>query len=69
MTNPSIIMADEPTGNLDSATGGAILNMMSDLHDKGLSIIMVTHDERVADRCQRIVRLRDGEIEYDQEKR
>jgi putative ABC transport system ATP-binding protein len=65
VTDPSIIMADEPTGNLDSKTGQAILDLISDLHDRGLTIIMVTHDERVAERCQRIVFLRDGEIESD----
>ncbi len=66
VTNPAIIMADEPTGNLDSKTGEAILSLISDLHDQGMTIVMVTHDERVADRCQRIIRLRDGEIETDE---
>ena len=65
VTNPSIIMADEPTGNLDSKTGVAILDLISDLHLAGMTIIMVTHDERVAERCERIVRLRDGEVESD----
>jgi putative ABC transport system ATP-binding protein len=65
VTNPSIIMADEPTGNLDSKTGQAILDLISDLHDQGMTIIMVTHDSRVAKRCQRIVFLRDGEVESD----
>src|SRR4030095_8963299 len=63
VTEPSIIMADEPTGNLDSKTGVAILELISDLHKIGMTIIMVTHDERVAVRCERIVRLRDGEVE------
>jgi putative ABC transport system ATP-binding protein len=58
-------MADEPTGNLDSRTGESILQLITDLHQAGMTIIMVTHDERVADRCQRIVRLRDGEVESD----
>ncbi|HRP63351.1 MAG TPA: ABC transporter ATP-binding protein [Phycisphaerales bacterium] len=65
VNDPSIIMADEPTGNLDSKTGEAILALIDDLHASGMTIIMVTHDERVAERCQRIVRLRDGEIESD----
>jgi putative ABC transport system ATP-binding protein len=65
VTEPSIIMADEPTGNLDSKTGVAILDLISQLHRSGMTIIMVTHDERVAERCERIVRLRDGEIESD----
>jgi putative ABC transport system ATP-binding protein len=65
VTDPAIIMADEPTGNLDSRTGESILQLITDLHQAGMTIIMVTHDERVADRCQRIVRLRDGEVESD----
>jgi putative ABC transport system ATP-binding protein len=65
VTEPSIIMADEPTGNLDSKTGVAILDLISQLHRSGMTVIMVTHDERVAERCERIVRLRDGEIESD----
>jgi putative ABC transport system ATP-binding protein len=65
VTEPSIIMADEPTGNLDSKTGVAILDLITDLHRAGMTIIMVTHDERVAERCERIVRLRDGEVESD----
>lgn len=68
VTDPSIIMADEPTGNLDSRTGEAILQLITDLHEAGMTIIMVTHDERVADRCERIIRLRDGEIESDVKK-
>ena len=63
--SPSIIMADEPTGNLDSSTGTAILDLLGELHAEGMTIIMVTHDDDVADRCQRIVRLRDGAIESD----
>lgn len=62
---PSILMADEPTGNLDSKTGTQILELIGALHASGLTIIMVTHDDRIADRCQRIVRLRDGLVESD----
>ena len=58
-------MADEPTGNLDSKTGVAILSLLDDLHRAGMTIVMVTHDERVADRCERLVRLADGEVEQD----
>jgi len=65
VTNPSVILADEPTGNLDSKTGVAILNLIDELHQQGLTIIMVTHDDRIAERCQRIIRLRDGLIESD----
>ena len=66
VNQPSILLADEPTGNLDSKTGNAILNMFDDLHAEGLTIIMVTHDESVADRCQRVVRLKDGQIDRDE---
>ena len=59
-------MADEPTGNLDSATGTAILKLFDELHDHGLTIIMVTHDDSVAKRCQRVVRLKDGDIDSDE---
>lgn len=65
ITEPVVLMADEPTGNLDSATGQAILAVFDDLHAKGMTILMVTHDERIAERCQRVVRLRDGRIESD----
>lgn len=65
VTNPIILMADEPTGNLDSKTGESILELIDELHAAGLTVIMVTHDVSVADRCQRIVRLHDGEIASD----
>ncbi|MDX2017703.1 MAG: ABC transporter ATP-binding protein [Planctomycetota bacterium] len=65
VTRPVILMADEPTGNLDSSTGKAILRVFQDLHDRGLTIIMVTHDDSVSRRCQRIVRLKDGLLEFD----
>ena len=53
-------MADEPTGNLDSATGESILVIIDQLHAAGLTIVLVTHDDRVAERSQRIIRLSDG---------
>ena len=62
---PVVLMADEPTGNLDSTTGEAILRVFDELHAIGMTIIMVTHDDSVAERCERVVRLRDGEIESD----
>ena len=62
---PAILMADEPTGNLDSATGQAILEVFEELHARGLTLIMVTHDDRIAQRCQRVVRLSDGLLESD----
>ena len=66
VTNPAILMADEPTGNLDTATGDAILDIFDQLHAEGLTIIMVTHDPKVADRCQRIVVLEDGNLASDE---
>ncbi|MEE2972367.1 MAG: ABC transporter ATP-binding protein [Planctomycetota bacterium] len=65
VTNPAILMADEPTGNLDSQTGQAILSLFDELHRAGLTVIMVTHDDSIANRCERVVRLTDGEISSD----
>ena len=65
VTQPVILMADEPTGNLDSSTGEAILSVIEDLHDRGMTIIMVTHDDRISQRCERIFRLKDGMVESD----
>jgi len=66
VTDPVILMADEPTGNLDSKTGQAILGLFEELHARGMTIIMVTHDDDIAEHCLRIVRLRDGEVESDE---
>ncbi|MFG0241716.1 MAG: ABC transporter ATP-binding protein [Phycisphaerales bacterium JB054] len=66
VTNPVILMADEPTGNLDSKTGEAILQLFEKLHSEGMTILMITHDDEVSERCERIVRLRDGLIERDE---
>lgn len=63
--DPAVLMADEPTGNLDSATGAAVLELFEELHAQGKTIIMVTHDPGIGARCQRVVRLRDGVIESD----
>ncbi len=65
VTDPSVLMADEPTGNLDSATGESILQLIEELHGRGMTIVMVTHDDRISKRCQRIVRLKDGMLETD----
>jgi len=65
VNEPSIIMADEPTGNLDSKTSDSILHLFDNLHDAGMTIIMVTHDDEMADHCERIIRLHDGEIQSD----
>ncbi|MHC4294341.1 MAG: ABC transporter ATP-binding protein [Planctomycetota bacterium] len=63
--NPRILLADEPTGNLDSRTSEGILNLFAQLHGEGQTIIMVTHESYVASRATRIVRMRDGHIHSD----
>jgi putative ABC transport system ATP-binding protein len=63
--NPSIILADEPTGNLDSRTGDEIMRMFDDLHAAGQTIILVTHEDHIAQHALRTIRLRDGHIESD----
>ena len=65
VTRPSIILADEPTGNLDSKTGVEIMNLFEQLYTQGNTLIVVTHEEDVAQHARRIVRLRDGLIESD----
>ena len=65
VNNPSIILADEPTGNLDSKTSYDIMDLFQDLHDRGNTIIMVTHEDDIAHYAHRIIRLRDGLVETD----
>ncbi|MGE0771261.1 MAG: ABC transporter ATP-binding protein [Cyclobacteriaceae bacterium] len=65
VNRPSIILADEPTGNLDSKTSYDIMNLFQELHDKGNTIIMVTHEDDIAHYAHRIVRLKDGLVEWD----
>jgi putative ABC transport system ATP-binding protein len=65
VNNPSIILADEPTGNLDTKTSYDIMSLFQELHDKGNTIIMVTHEDDIAHYAHRIVRLRDGLVEWD----
>ena len=64
---PALLLADEPTGNLDTQTGEEILNLFADLHREGQTIVIVTHEPEVAARCHRIVRIRDGRVESDLE--
>lgn len=66
VNNPSIMLADEPTGNLDSKTGEEIMILFEDIHQKGNTIILVTHEEYIAEHAHRIVRLLDGMIESDE---
>ena len=66
VNKPSLILADEPTGNLDSKTGEEIIEIMQKLHEQGNTIILVTHEEYIAKRTNRIIRLRDGVIENDE---
>ena len=62
ITNPPIILADEPTGNLDSKAGKEVMQIFKDLHEKGNTIILITHDSDVAKQASRVVRIQDGKI-------
>ncbi|MCH8326044.1 MAG: ABC transporter ATP-binding protein [Bacteroidetes bacterium] len=66
VSEPSIMLADEPTGNLDSKTGEGIMTLFNELHEKGNTIILVTHEAYIADHAVRIIRLKDGFIESDE---
>lgn len=68
VSSPTFLLADEPTGNLDSATGQNILELFDELHDQGLTIIVVTHDDHVATRCGRVIRLLDGRVDKDEQR-
>jgi putative ABC transport system ATP-binding protein len=65
VNEPSLILADEPTGNLDTKTGLEILGLFHEMHARGETIVIVTHDPRIAEQCQRLVRIVDGRIEDD----
>lgn len=67
VTNPAIILADEPTGNLDTKTGDEIMELFNNLWQSGNTIILVTHEEDIAQHAKRIIRMRDGLIESDEE--
>lgn len=66
VTRPSIILADEPTGNLDSKTGEEIMMLFEELHNRGNTIILVTHEAYIADHAPRVIRVRDGRVESDE---
>ena len=65
VTHPSILLADEPTGNLDTETGDDVLRLFDQLHEEGLTTVVVTHDEDVGNRYERIIHLKDGNIDKD----
>lgn len=65
VTEPTILLADEPTGNLDSATTMEIMALFDELHNDGQTLIIVTHEQEIADRCQRVIRLTDGHLVAD----
>lgn len=60
---PPIILADEPTGNLDTKSGAAVMDILHGLHEEGRTVLLITHDERIAQRAQRRVAIRDGVLE------
>ena len=68
VNNPSIILADEPTGNLDTKTSYEIMNIFSKIHDDGNTVVLVTHEEDISNYARRVIRLRDGVIESDKRK-
>jgi putative ABC transport system ATP-binding protein len=63
INDPDIILCDEPTGNLDTKTGGQIMDMLTDLNRQGRTVIIVTHDPSVSERAERIIRIKDGKVE------
>jgi len=68
VNNPPLLLADEPTGNLDSRSGEDILNILTKLNEQGVTVIIVTHDQTVAARCKRIINVKDGQIINDEVK-
>ena len=68
VTNPLLLLADEPTGNLDSKTAAGIMNLLVELNEEGQTIILVTHEDEIARHATRVIHMRDGEISYEQNK-
>ena len=66
VNNPSIVLADEPTGNLDSRSGIEVMAILQELHAQGSTIVIVTHDERVASHAERVIRVLDGRVKADE---
>ncbi len=65
--NPSVILCDEPTGNLDSTTSGQVMELLAELNESGSTLVIVTHDNEIAERCSRIIRIIDGRILSEEE--
>jgi putative ABC transport system ATP-binding protein len=62
---PAVLLADEPTGNLDRATGDDVINLLEALNQRGMTLIMVTHDQKIGSRARRQLRMEDGELKFD----